>query len=348
MLTLTISRLLFPNGQPIESPITVGLFIKQYYQPDSAYQLIEDNVSIDVNGNVLASPLPATVIDPTEQYILKAVNDLCGFVWTQDVIIYPYCPVGYTLSDDASVCSITTETMATPPTDPTNTVSVTNGNYSLYGTFIYAPGYNNDGTGPSSQIPTSNPFWINPTADTTDGPLNRSGLWVSPPLINQQIGYSICLTVPVAGTYYIGIGTDNFGIINIDGKNIVTQNPTTLAAQYNAMFPGIADFVTFRIWHVYPVVLSAGEHVLELSGFNVSGVAALGTEVYNLTQAELEAATSYSAMGSGLIFSSKDFIGMPVQLGSGGIGYSCPMGGSLKLCDSPPTCVTVLTTPVLY
>lgn len=348
MLTLTISKLRFPSNQPISAPIVVSLSIKRYYEPDSYYELIADEVPVDINGNILDSPLPSVSIDPTQKYVLQAVNELCGFIYTQDVIIFPYCPVGYTLSEDQSECSIVETAEATPPSDPQATVSQTNMNYSVYGTFIYAPGYNSDGTGPSTQISPSNPFWINPTSDTTDGPLNRSGLWVSPPLANQQIGYSVCVNFAEDTTVLIGIGTDNYGIINLDGNNIVTQNPTTLAAQYNAEFPGIGAFVTFRIWHVYPVMVTAGERVLEISGFNVSGPAAVGVEIYSLTPTELESITSYGAMGTNLIFSSKDYIGQNVELGSGGIGYSCPLGFSLKACDSPPSCVKVLLTPVLY
>lgn len=348
MITLSISKLQFPNNANISNPIVVDLFIKGYYAPDSAYSLIEANVNVGVDGTILASPLPATSIDPSQKYVLKAVNDLCGFIYTQPVILYPRCQPGYTLSSDDSYCYIESIVPATPPSSPQNTVSQTNGNYSAYGTFIYAPGYTSDGTGPSTQISTSNGFWINPTSDLTDGPLNRSGLWVPSPGSNQQIGYSVCINLPIDATYLIGIGTDNYGIINVDGNNIVTQNPTTLAAQYNSMFPGIGDFVTFRIWHVYPVALTAGAHVLELSGFNVSGPAALGAEVYNMTPSALSAVTSYAGMGAGLIFSSKDYIGMPVQLGTSGIGYSCPSGYSLKYCDSPPDCVRILTTPVLY
>lgn len=348
MITLSIGKLQFPNNADISNPIIVDLFIKGYYDPDSSYSLIEANINVLVNGTIMASPLPATPIDPSQKYVLKAVNDLCGFIYTQSVILNPHCPIGYTLSDDDSSCYIESIVPATPPSAPQNTVSQTNMNYSVDGTFIYSPGYASDGTGSSTQIITSNGFWINPTADTTDGPLNRSGLWVPSPGLNQQIGYSVCIDLPEDATYLIGIGTDNYGIINVDGNNIVTQNPTTLAAQYNAMYPGIGDFVTFRIWHVYPVALIAGTRVLEVIGFNVSGPAALGAEVYNMTPAALSAATSYAGMGAGLIFSSKDYIGMPVQLGTSGIGFTCPSGYSLRYCDSPPDCVSILTTPVLY
>lgn len=348
MLTLYISNLVFPGNAPISAPIVVDLYIKPYYQPDSAYVLIESQVQVDVNGDVLASPLPSAEIDPTEQYVLKAVNDLCGFVYTQDVILFPYCPMGYTLSDGESECTMTSIVDATPPTDSQDAVNQTNGNYSLYGTFIYAPGYNSDGTGTSTQIPIGNAFWINPTADLIDGPLNRSGIWTASPAGDQTIGYSICLTFEEETTVLVGLGTDNYGIINIDGSNVVTQNPTTLAAQYNAQFPGIGDFVTFRIWHVYPVTIPAGTHVLEMIGYNVSGPAALGTEVYAISAVSLPSITSYAAMGSNLLFSSKNYIGEPIQSGNQGIGYGCPDGYSLNTCDSPVSCISVLTTPVLY
>ena len=57
------------------------------------------------------------------------------------------------------------------------------------------------------------------------------------------------------------------------------------------------------------------------------------------------AATSYTDLGSKLIFSSKDYIGQPVQIGTGGVGYTCAAGGSsLVLCDGTPYCLQLLTT----
>lgn len=348
MLTLSISSLVFPGNSQISEPIVVDLYIKPFYQPDSAYALIAGQVPIDVNGDVLDSPLPSTDIDPSEQYVLKAVNDLCLFVFTQDVILYPYCPAGFTMSSDHSECTMTSIVDATPPTDSQNAVNQTNGNYSLYGTFIYNPGYNSDGTGTSTQIPISNGFWINPTADLTDGPLNRCGIWNASPASDQTIGYSICLTFEEDTTVLVGLGTDNYGIISVDGNDVVTQNPTTLAVQYNTQFPGIGAFVTFRIFHVYPVLIPAGTHVLQAVGYNVSGPAAMGMEVYNISAAALPSIISYAAMGANLLFSSKDFIGQPIQSGNQGIGYGCPDGYSLNACDSPVTCISIITTPVLY
>lgn len=349
MLTLKINTLKFPNNGIIPNPITVGLYIKGYYSPDSSYILIEDAVPIDINGNVVGSPLPAVTIDPTKKYVLKAVNELCGFVYTQTVVINPYCPPGFLLSTDESVCSMSSTVPATPPSSPEMTVAATNGAYGNFGALIYDPGYNVNGTGTFTQINPANGFWINPTDDTTDAPLNRSGNWVSPVLPNQTVGFSICVNVPADGIYYIGMGVDNYGIINVDGNNIITQDPNAMSIFLSANgFPGIGAACTFKLWHIYPVMLTAGLRVIEVIGFNVSGPAAFGAEIYNLTPAAIAAATSYGSMGAGLIFSTKDHIGGNVQLGSSGIGYSCPAGYSLRYCDSPPDCVRVITTPVLY
>jgi hypothetical protein len=348
MVTLVISKLSFPNNGSILNQITVDLFIKGYYQPDSSYSLIDNSVLVDVNGAILDSPLPSVSIDPTQKYVLKAVNDLCGFVYTQEVIIYPYCPSGYQLAMDESFCYLIQTVPATPPSASQNTVAVTNGAYTNFGTYIYSSGYNINGTGTSTQINPSNAFWINPLDNTTDGPLNRSGVWATTTSNNQDVGFSVCITVPIDTTYYVGIGIDNYGILNLDGKNIVTQDVAALQAQYNPTYPGIGPAVTFKIWHIYPVFLAAGTHVLEMIGHNVDLAAAIGCEIYNLTPTQIAAATSYGSMGSGLIFSSKDYVGRPVQIGSGGIGWSCPSGYSLKYCDSPPDCIRTLTTPILY
>jgi hypothetical protein len=345
MITLIIQRLRFPV-LPLLAPITVDLLLRPFYS--STFTLIEAAVPVDVNGNILASPLPSISIDPTQKYVLRAINDTCDVVYDQDLFINPYCPPGYTLSMDDSFCYLNQQVPATPPSAGENTVAETNGAYTNFGAFIYNPGYNPNGTGTSTQINPANPFWINPSDNTTDGPLNRSGVWATTTLSSQTVGFAVCITVNADTTVYAGMGIDNFGVLNLDGNNIVTQDVNALIAQYNPTFPGIGPAVTFKIWHIYPIFLPAGTHVLELIGTNVGGPAAIGCEIYNLTPAQIAAATSYASMGAGLIFSSKDYIGMPVQLGSAGIGYSCPTGYSLAYCQSPIVCTRTLTTPILY
>lgn len=248
------------------------------------------------------------------------------------------CSAGYTLSPDGSYCYKLDEVPATPPSGgtPQSTVAAPYSSYSSYGTYIYDPGFSSNGTGVSTPIPSSNSFWGNPAQNTVDGPLNRCGLWTTSELSNQDIGFSVCLNLPDSKVYYIGIAGDNRCRIVIDGVTWVDQNVSALATQYAADAQ-----ITFKIWHVYPVTLAAGPHIIELIGHNDSGDASLGAEIYNNTAAEITAATSYTDLN--LIFSTKDYIGQPVQLSTDGLGYSCPSGYSLAACDDPIVCRMILT-----
>jgi hypothetical protein len=364
-LTLTISKLRFPSNANISNPITVILEYKEYYS--DSFTVIDTGVNVDVDGAILESPLPTITIDPTLKYVIRATNELCDFQYEQTVIINPYCPAPYTVSDDGTFCFLVEETEATPPTGPENAVAVLGPNnfyYSMFGTLIFDPGYDLDGTGPFTQISYANTFWVNgagypthPSLSDTDGPLNRTAVWSPTVLEPQQIGFSICVDLPETGTYYVGVACDDFGQINVDGTTIVLQDRDALKTYIQANgypYPIGADpnQIAFNFWYVYPVEMTSGVHVIEIIGNNTSGSiaggAAIGCEIYNLTSAEIQAATDYVGMGDGLIFSSKDYVGQPIQIGSGGVGYTCPDGYSLQTCSSPFICRRVLTTPILY
>lgn len=341
-LPLTILRIRFPAD--VDFPPTISLYIKEYYE--GTYTLIASNIQVDNDGTLLDSPITTTPIDPTVKYVLKAVNELCGFEYEQALIINPYCPIGYDLSPDSSYCFFEEEIAATPPTASEVTITATDVDYSTCGSYIYDPGYSLNGTGSSTQINTAISFWVNGAGlcasnVTNAGPLNRTGLWATTTMDDQTIGFAVCLTLAETKTYYIGMGCDNLGIVKLDGVEIIHQDPTALGVQY-----GIGVTATFKVWHIYPVELSAGNHILELIGYNDTGIAAFGMEIYDNTAAEIAAATGYGDLN--MIFTSTDYIGQPVQLGSNGIGYSCPSGYSLAYCESPIICRKLNTTPVLY
>jgi hypothetical protein len=343
-LTLTISKLRFPSNGEINNPITVTLEIKEYYA--DAWVLIDSGINVDVDGTILDSPLPTTTVDPELKYIIRATNELCGFEYTQTLSINPYCPVGYELAPDGSYCFYIEETEATPPTSPENTIAATDAFYGDCGTYIYEPGYSSDGTGTSNQIPLSNNFWKNgtgnctPDGNTNDGRLNEAGLWATTCSSNQDVGFAICINIAEEKTYFIGFGVDNYGILKIDGAIVIQQDPAELDLEY-----GIVG-AAFHVWHIYPVTISSGEHIIEVLGHNDTCPAAFGCEIYDNTEAEIIAATSYGDLN--LLFSTKDYVGTAVQLGTGGIGYSCPVDYALAFCESPVVCRKLITTPILY
>lgn len=298
--------------------------------------IIQDNLVYDVRlttNGIRCSPRSTTL------QVLHTANNCC--------------PPGYSLSTDGTFCQQVNTTSATPPSAPENTIAKNSVSYGVFGTVIYDPGYDVDGTGNFTLISYSNSFWVNGDgsgggANTTNGAPNRTGLWSTTTSDNQDVGFAVCITAAVTGTYYVGCMGDNRVSIFLDGNTIVSMNVPSMIAFFSSHgFPGIDAQVTFRFWHVYPVMLSAGDHVLEVIGHNDTGVAAMGTEIYLLTSSQIQAAASYSDIGSGLIFSTKDFIGQPVQVGSGGIGYSCPSGYSLVLCEGPAFCRQILTTSTI-
>lgn len=318
------------------------------------------------NNPTTTNSYPLVIQDNTLYDVRLTTNGIrCSPKSTTFQIIKPLgcCPVGYTISPDGTYCYQTNTTAATPPSGSENAVAVSGPNnyyYGIFGSLIFDPGYNIDGTGTFTQISYSNPFWVNgsgypsyPSGSNTQGPLNRAGIWSTTVLAPQKVGFSVCVNLPQDGVYYIGMACDDFGQINVDGTTIVLQNKNNLKTYLQANgypYPGGLDpnQVTFNFWFIYPVNLLAGTRTIEIIGNNttgtVTGAADLGCEIYNLTSSQIQAATSYGAMGAGLIFSSKDFVGQPIQIGSGGIGYTCPPNYSLVLCDGPAYCTQTLVT----
>jgi hypothetical protein len=354
-LNLTITRLHFPNNGTIANQIFASFYIRPFYPVNGPYALISSGVLIGTDGTILSSPPPITPIDPSQKYMIKAVNEECDFVYEQQVALYPYCPPGFQLSGDDTYCFYQITISATPPSAPENSIAVNQPDYSVWASLIYDPGFNINGTGTFTQIPYSNTFWLNGTggyptgtgANTSLGPLNRSGLWSSSTFLNQTIGFSVCIVAPVTGTYYVGVGSDNFASVFLDGVAVLNMNAAAIGTYLSAHgYAGVGVEAAFRFWHIYPIVIPAGTHVLELVGNNVSGVASLGAEVYNNTPAQIIAATSYGMLN--LLFSTKDYIGLPIQEGNLNIGYSCPPGYALNLCGSPIVCTKTVTTPILY
>lgn len=156
-----------------------------------------------------------------------------------------------------------------------------------------------------------------------EGPLNRCGIWTCPAgsdtPYSKWIGFSRTITAPATKTYYIGMAADNNFRFKVDGT--IIREETSCSNGEN-----------FKIWHIYPVSLTAGQHIIEMEGRNCGSSASFGAEIYNNTPAELAAATSYS--GLNLVFSTKDMIGLNYENGV----YVCPSGYALNTTTTPYTC----------
>ena len=242
----------------------------------------------------------------------------------------PCCAAGYTLSSDETYCYKIDQVAATPSggSPILNAAHFTSTAYGIYGVVFYkSGGYNVDGTWPlgtpsllpdiytpnsaliypnANVIPYStNGIWLNATPDTSHGRLNTTGLWLQG---NQSyigvLGFARQINIPTEGDYYIGVGSDDFGTIKIDGVIVVSQNISNMSgANY---FNTSANDCGFRFWHMYPVHLTAGYHIFELDVDNTASIGVLGFEIYTGNEAALIALTSLDS--GNLLFSSKDVV----------------------------------------
>ena len=179
---------------------------------------------------------------------------------------------------------------------------------------------------------------------TTIGRLNFTGLWptTTNPFnpINTWIGFTSCVDIISATTYYIGIGADDYFRLKLNGNLIVEVNPLFLL-NGQAYTPYGSTFAT---WSVFPITLQAGQNYIELEGFNAGGTAAFGAEIYSGNLQTLTATTTQIDLSALTIFSTSDLIGQSIP-NVGSSGYTCPEGYVLNSCSPTQYCVRVVRTP---
>lgn len=267
------------------------------------------------------------------------------------------CPDTYTLSPDETYCYKTETVPATPPTggDPDTTIPKSLNSYTWYGTLVYEPGFAVNGIGTNiRKTPYVAGPWANPPSPGSPsiGPLNRTGLWGHTSIVGQEVGFSYCFSLAESKQYYIAVAADNTVIIRIDGNTILDMDDPAMTASLYAQY-GIVETSSaapYTFWHCYPVTIESGPHILEMIGKNGPGTgtnpAAMGAEIYDNTKAELLSAASVANLN--VIFSTETLRnGSPLQIGSDGLGYTCPDGYALDSCVEPYTCKRLLTTPTI-
>jgi len=248
-------------------------------------------------------------------------------------------------------------TITHPVTSPTSPYTLIKADgfstYSAGGTRVYNSGFATDGSSAPASTLTTNILWKNTAANTTDGPLNRSGIWTnvsggtSPATkimypLDTWIGFNTCLTGLVSGkTYYIGIAGDNDYKLTLDGNIILDTKLTSLTNG------------SFFYWHIYPVTISGGTSILGLFGLNrtmpnLPNLAAFGCEIYDNTLSEIISATNIGDLN--ILFKSVDLSSHPiatiVQYQDGTYlsnGYRCLSGGTYSDCSG--TCVEKIPCP---
>lgn len=260
----------------------------------------------------------------------------------------PACQPGWILSPDKSSCQMTETAAATPPSgnggSPGIAAAIQNVAWGDGGALLFVNGFNANGSGTSPVALLTPHFWVNGTSpwnnatrNTTDGRMNAAGIWVAGNLtsglpVNEFIGFSRKITTTVAKTVFVGIGGDNEVKIVVNGVQLIDMVNQNGAPN-------------FSYWNIYPVSLLAGDNYIEVYGLNQGGAAGFAAEIYDMTAAQLMAATSQANLN--IIFTTAGIAGQPFNLGQT-IGYSCAPGWSLDTSaetpTNPPVCKRIDTT----
>jgi hypothetical protein len=256
------------------------------------------------------------------------------------------CPIGFSATPANDSCVQITTTAATfNGSGATIVAGNTVTDYGNLGTYFY-PNIQNNGALPlfydvtfllkdqsggtvsaTNTVTGGNPFWYN-SGTTINGRLNNIGLSAD---TGEWLGFSKCIDISTAGTYYVGIGADNYCRVTLDGVRVIDFSATTGA--------------NFKFWSVFPFYLSSGKHIIEMEGLNQSASSSFGAEIYNpIDFSTLTASTSTGITQANVIFTTANYIGSRWEIGTS-VGYSCPSGYSLDTCAGF-TCTKIVSSGI--
>lgn len=229
------------------------------------------------------------------------------------------CTSGYTASPDGTYCY---KELVEPATVSGGSTVLAchykNVVYTSYGTIFHQPGgYNVDGT--YTITPTflktavvggsyTGDLWGNYLSTISAGRLNKTGIWscIDVNYNTTALGFTRQIIIPTTKVYYVGMGADNYATIKVNGTTIVQQNAVNIGTQLSA---GIES--AFKYWHVYPVLLTSGINLLQITGTNTSGPGIFGCEIYDATEAQLISCVTESDLIPYLVFTTADIPSLP-------------------------------------
>lgn len=214
-----------------------------------------------------------------------------------------------------------------------------------------------------------NNVFTNFPAGYTEGRLNNVGIWATGYPVDEWLPVEFCINLPASKTYIFAIAGDNqirasitsttfmggvanFNLVNLWGSFSPSGTPTST---------GVTR--TFAIWHMFPITLPAGSHILQLSGYDFGTPAAFGAEIYDIpvgtpgdvwpTDQTLNAfiastTVTVADLAPFIAFSTEQLIQTPPLLVADfgeTITWTCPDGGPVDFCNGAPQCIITDSIP---
>lgn len=170
--------------------------------------------------------------------------------------------------------------------------------------------------------------------------LNQVGVWAcdasgaagSEP-VGEWIGFAVCVDILEAGSYLVGLGADNRMRFSLDGLTIFENTDDATR--------------NFNYWWLTALPITAGQHVIELEGYNAGSIAAFGAEISG--PFPIDAPTDDASLQARdylgqLKWSTRDTIGAAFDIGERA-GWACPDGTAYDACADEPLCFAENTAP---
>lgn len=193
------------------------------------------------------------------------------------------------------------------------------------------------------EVPVACSTFVLPTSNY-GGRLNIAGIWAPGYNVEEgdgpELGFDFCVNITETKQYLIGIAGDNKVKLYVDGVLNVFLEPG-----------GAGQTATFNYWHVFPITLTTGQHIIRLAGINIGNTqAAFAGEIYDIDIATFQANLTDPAVGVGncgntpadlepyIVFTTRDFIGEDIPNPTQPGVWQCPDGSTPDYCTGIPEC----------
>lgn len=351
----------------------------------------------DCNINIIDSTGTFKLLDPRG----CVLNYFDGTSWCP--ITCPcICPPGYIYNDATNACETTYIIPATPSGGSTVPIvhGDVSPSYGSTGTRLYedistktfplngwqdsslcpiptpfcSPGYQvyeNSGVGTMLTVDATaiagNNVFVNP--GTNNDRLNTAGIWATGYGDNQWLPLEFCINIDIEKTYIFAMagdnqvkasitsstfmgGVTNFNLVNLWGSQSPTGSPVSGSV-----------LRTFSIWHMFPITLPVGNHILQLSGMDFGTPQSFGAEIYDMpignpgdvwpidqTMRAFLASTivTQADLAPFITFSTEELVQTPPLLIAAvgeTITWTCPPGTVLDYCQGVPACLVTDLVP---
>jgi hypothetical protein len=298
------------------------------------YKPLGDPGAYTVAGPFMSMPIVIATADPVGTLYEGYIRRDCGTLESTDYFWQTPCNcvgAGYVESPGGLQCELNEEEEPTVTNSGYCLATSQNGAYTNFGARIYTGAFTNTdiqaawpgaGAGIHSTISTD-PYWANPTSNSTIGPLNREGVWIDSDCNGTKDGLSAGVQTTIAYVYnnpgapktiYMGVAGDNQFSVVVNGTEVANSGPS-------------GPDIPFKVWHIIPIDMATGPNYINVIGTGDGSVNdAMGMIVYDETDPTVFA-TADDDTDLNIVFASHTLRGTSFDVATCPTDYSLDTSG---------------------